>query len=693
MDITFKPSSLSYIYTGSQVPDQQVRVIYNLSDILENPHYRINIFYNQSETGWLKIMGDFNEEINEEITPGYLTDFTPRLNVTADLPDGNYNATISALIGNRRVSGEFEIINWGEMAVYLTVSAGHINFTVTPNSGFLHIQKNQTTNPILKLSADASSQIVLNGSNLLTANKTALPFSFSKTQEIEISASSAARNLDFGIYPTNLTFRNSLNNLVGNVDVTLLVTNDNKLQVLASELSWNIQIGLTTPGWKDIIVFDPANDVQIYRPDWIEIVLVSSQNNVKSFTVRANETALKSGKYNGEIKFVSGNETRIVNVSLVITGAWDDSYQKNYHFTKDNELLRINRSSTSENYVSIVELEMVISVYSMKGEKMNFTRVQELNFKENLATFDVGKYIHRLIDTYKEGLNTKYNSVNSSTGVFPQYRFAEVYFNVKEINFKDLTTIRSFVIPTQYYILGRNPSFYLPKNSLINNQDDTLLTMQPFSTQLISSKGALSFNFVQFNAPSLIFQHNGKNISIPKSTENIIPPGININIFGGIVKLSDFVVKVGDVFTLKYNGITKNYIVIPDVDRSINIFYLNQWGLLDVFEFRGGFTTTGNYKDITSSAFENWTEVNYKLSTSKTQKFTISTGKMLEETQLVIDEIRQSNKCWIYDPKIGAVEMFATSSKINIQDSEEYDVAMDVEFELKNKNDDQSIQF
>ncbi|WP_314058684.1 hypothetical protein [Empedobacter brevis] len=692
MEITFKPSSLNYIYTGSQLSDQQVRIFYNLSDILENPHYRINVFYNQLENDWLKLIDNYNEEINEEINPGYLMNFTPRLNISPELPDGSYNAAISVVIGNKRTTGEFEIVNWGEMIVYLTVSAGHINFTVTPNVGFLHLQKNNSINPILKLSTEAYFQIILNGSNLLIANKNALPLYFSNSQEIEISTSSAARNLDFGIYSTNLNFKNSLNSLVGNVDVTLLVTNDNKLEVIADDLNWSIQIGLTTPSWKDIIVYDPDNNVEIFRPDWIEIVLVSTQNNVKFFTVRANESNLTSGKYNGEIKFISGSETKVLNVSFAISGAWDDSYQKIYHFTKDNELLKINRSSTDDSYVSIVELEMIITTYSMKGEKKTFNRVQEINFKDNVATFDVGKYIHRLIKTYTDGLNTRYVDVNKSTGIHPQYRFTEVYFNVKEMNFKDLTTIRSFVIPTQFYIYGRNPFTYLPKNKLMNDENDKFLTMQPFSTNLISKKGCFAFNFVQTEKSNLTLKQNGRFIQIPKFGN--VPQSVNINIFGGVIYIKDIEnVKVGDLFTLTYNGIEKNFIVIPDVENSMNIFYTNQWGLLDVLEFRGGFSNNANYTDVNSQSFENWTEINNNLATSKVQKFTISTGKILEETQNIINEIRQSNKCWIYDKKMGVVEMHAISSKLNIQDSEEYDIAIDVEFELKNQNDDQSIQF
>ena len=142
--MTFNPTTLNFYYSGVELASKNVRCMPNLTDLISNPRYTVRIEYNQSQRDWLQVFENSDIDINGIQQFGYPLNFKIKHNHNTVIQDGNYSAYVTVdFEGESGGLGEsYPYYDFGSFQVFLSVSAGISGFSVTPNSAFLHLSKN-----------------------------------------------------------------------------------------------------------------------------------------------------------------------------------------------------------------------------------------------------------------------------------------------------------------------------------------------------------------------------------------------------------------------------------------------------------------------------------------------------------------------------------------------------------------------
>lgn len=684
MAIKFSPNSLDFTYNGSPTAKQEITPLYSTGEVVDQQQFDFFILYNQAHANWLQVEESGNS-IEQGLHDGWPNIFRLSVNPTETIPDGNYNAYFNLSIGKK--SGEYyEILQTGEFRVYLTVNAGVADFTITPTSAVLHVNKSQKENPTKALNITTPGNFTISGNDLFQINGKSLPFIVSQSGEYVLSTTDKARTLVTG--PSNHQLNITKNGVqYSNFSIQLLVTQTANLEVTPMDLSFFGIKGIAEPEWQYVYVYAP-NAVSFNRPNWLDVRLVSTEGSFKTYMVKPiNSATLNPITMQGDLVFSDLNTSQTVRVAYNLQGLYNENYIKPFHFTQDGEELMLVQSA--QDKVTFLRIQMTIQYYDFAGKKTEKNKIENYNFFNKRVTVDPGQVIHDIFSYYNDNVNERFPNINTSTGNYPQYQFASIYFNVQEVDFETNEVVMSYVIPRQYYMKGRKP--ILPNNVL--ETDNRLLSHRIGSTTKVSRNGFIVYNYVKVSSGDIALKLNGKNIPFPGKLPNVIPQGSNVNIYGAIIRLSDIEnLKINDVIQLSISGQTLNYIVEEDGLNSVHVFYRNQFDLLSHFELTGEFIIDGAYERVTTKTFENWVEINKNLSTTKTQNLKINSGYISKENIRILDEINMAKKAFLL---IGnkVIDARPISSKMQVQVSRDNLVNREVEFELINKHYDDLYLF
>jgi len=679
--ITFNPSSLNFYYSGIELGTQNIRCLLNLTEILNHPRYTVSVSYNQRQVDWLKIYDQFENDITDQEQIGNPLNLKIKHDHNVILSDGNYSANVWVQFTGES-SGDLQyptpFDDFGSFQVYLSVNAGVNGFSVSPASVVLHLAKNEQNNPSKDLVFTSPAPFTIGGSDKFTANSGVLPIVI-ENNATKLSTSAIARTLPNGVYDYNLEFRNG-RYYYGNLPTKLIVTNTNQLEVYPTNFSFKGIKGLTDPGWENMFVYDPVGDVEIVSPVFLQIEEISNDSGFKTYSIRPKDSkTLNPGEYSDEILIKSGNNVVKSVVKYSLQGLYNSDYERTYHFTKDSEKLIMVKAV--QDQTTFLRLSLDLKFYDFNGKINQYdNRILDYFFFEDKVEFDPGQLIHEMFTHYNESPNERFNELNRSTGILPQYQFASIYFEVSEVDFTSLEIKNSYVIPTQFYIKGRRPIIW---------SDNRLLTHRESQITRITRNSLIAFNFVRYNGGNLILRLNRKVIDLPvNSSGDVIPQAPDVRIFGGIIKVSDIEdLKENDLLELSFNNQTMYYQVEEEGLNSINVFYKNEWGLLSSYELTGEFTIDSDYDRVTTSNFKNWMENTNTLNTQNKQKIKINSGFIPKENIRILNEINSSSKVFLVIDNF-TYEARPITTKMNNQTSKNNLIDRQLEFEFKNEIND-----
>lgn len=681
-DITFRPSSLNFNYTGSTASTMNVTTLLNIAELVENPASRINVSYNQSQYGWLKVYDNFNGDLDNQTVLEYLTSFKVTINTANPIPDGNYDAIINLVVGNYPPESFFTILTGGSMRVYLSVSAGVSSFTITPMETTLHLVKQNIISPSSTIAITTPGACIVEGSDKLMVNNQALPITISQNGNIVVTTSSSARSLPNGVYHDYaLNFKNG-SQQYGRLPVKLVVTTSNNLEIQPTLLTFTETKGISRPDWQNLYVYDPANNVTIDAPAWLRYELVSNENGFKTYAINVNSDNLAIGTRNELINFVSGSQAVACLIKYELKGLYNNNYERNFHFTQDNEYLELAQAQVDKT--TFARVEMLIKFYSFAGKLTETTRTLEFFYYQlKMSDLDPGEIIHEMFRYYEDD-NVRYSNLNESSGIVPQYQFASIYFNVSELDFDSREQYTSFVVPTQYYIKGQRPKY----NDIAIN-GNTFLSNRIGEATRITTNSIISFNFLKISSGELKLKHNGVEIAIPNEDSfKEIPQAPDVKIFGGIIKVSDLEnVQENDVLELEFASQKLIYVVEEEGLNTVNCFYLDEHDLLQSFELTGEYVIDSSYDRVTTTSFKKWMETTRNLSTSKVQNLKIESGYIPQENLKILDQIMMRKKAWlIIDGQ--TIEARPVLGKLNNISTKDNLHNRELEFELINQHYD-----
>lgn len=348
-----------------------------------------------------------------------------------------------------------------------------------------------------------------------------------------------------------------------------------------------------------------------------------------------------------------------------------DSYtNRSHHYTRDNDVITLLQ--TQEN--TFMRAELAIKIYKFSGEFETYNRTVEFMFFNGKIEFNPGTLIHNLMDYNLDYDNIRFTDFRTS-GIYNMYQFAEVNMIVNIIDYNSRENVESITLENLKFLKGETPKF---KNQPIL-QANTFLNNRVGLVNKATVNSILSINFLMIESAQLEIKLNGIAIDLPISNTSG-----EANIFGLLLNLNDIEeLQENDVLTIHYTNQQLTYIIEEEGLQSVNVFFVDQYGLFQSFEFTGEISVNENFERTTTNYYKNNTENFKNLLTEKKHVMKLNTGYIPKENSNIIEMINLSEKAYILINE-NLYEARQTSTKMTNYDSATNLISHEVEFELIN---------
>lgn len=676
----FTPKELFFNQFKEALEWQSIRYYTSITSLPSEgtPSYMLSVGYYENQHSWL----EFENATLDQVVDGIPFSFRVRPKFPTEVPDGNYSCTIHLEVGFTWPTGEFQTEDFASVDVYLEVKAGILNFSFEPKNALLKVVKSIRQLPSLTVDITTSNNVDISGDAIFKINDSLLPYRVNTSEQAILKPDIKVLDYPAGVNDYVLTYlRNG--EAIGYQNIKLLVTNSADLDVFPSTLNFKGTQGKNTIDSQIINIYSNEPHITIHCPEWVTCEKISDDNGFSTWRISAKYDYLV-GYHIGVIIVSSSSAERTVDVTFNLSGIWNQEFNKNYHFTQDGDLLKISKST---NESSFIRLKINIRVYNFGGSSKEYLRHEDLPFFSGVAQKDIGSLIHRLLEFYTEQSTSRFYNLARTNAESKQYKYTSVSINIQELEFDTLKVLNSISIPMQYYLQGKSPkrthSFMSQKgfyNILLSNRLNTLTP--------ISKNGVICYNYIKNNAEQIEILINGlvvqyeTNASIIKHVDDTP----DVNIFGGLLYLKNIAgVKPNDIIDVIFSGEKQSYFIMKEKPKSINLFYRNTWGLIDVAELTGEHEMESRYTRTTNDEFDGWTEKTNTLAISKKQRIKINSGFILKDNTAIIHELLMSEICWFYlnETKISGR---IVSEKIINKNTADNLLNFELEFEINDTN-------
>lgn len=627
--------------------------------------YRLQIFTATETYGFdiFEIDGDSVIELGH--TSATNRNVNIKIKTLENIPNGNYSGFLFFNLSKRLAESNDPFTEVAQIQVKLTASFSlptSYNFSLNKGSETIHLIRStgETTTAIVNVTSDTNYEVT--GPAYLRINGAALPLSFNGNKTLQITTVDH-NELIYGLNPKTITFKKANLNLA-NFLVNINVTNTSNLEASITELHYQILSNATESDAIQFTIYAPNGPITFSKPSWLELTLESRQDNFYQYSANALKLDLNDGIYSENLRISSGSDYLIIPTLLEIYGYWNEEYNKEIHFTKDEEFLVLSAFQRNQNNFIAANLQGQI----FDNENYNRSINENLNFyfSNNKAFFDVGKYVHDYLLLYDKHIND-INVVSTTIQLKKMYEPARIDLRITEKNYTTQEDIFWYSIPTQLYIQGHRPD-------TLTNENKGYLANFVNQTLRATINGKTILNFLSTNTDEL-------NVYVNGNKRNILLPNMNntkLSIYSFYMDFKNLNLEVGDLVEFLLGTQVIRYVIFPETNESNFIAYIDYWGLLKVFE------VTGEY------AFpfkQTYTSFNPKIghvknvSSTRNNTLKINTGHITEGDTEVIAEILQSPKCWFIHGN-HKIEMIPITEEIALYDSAQQLFEYELEFHI-----------
>lgn len=345
-----------------------------------------------------------------------------------------------------------------------------------------------------------------------------------------------------------------------------------------------------------------------------------------------------------------------------------------YYCTKGSELIVMN-SATDDTYVV---LTATINTYSyVDFNVFTYSREFKIPLFNRTADFHIGTIVHQLLEEVQS-----LNEIVSSNGNYQAsyVKPATVHIYIEEFKFDGSASLylQNETLPLFYMIKGF-PKLQTPSGLM-------LLSTQQQSISRITCNSKIGLSFIHFQTPTLILKKN--DIVIDNITLTVNPNSNKVySYFWNNIDL-----KIGDILEIivVYSGqefLVSRYLVYPEGLNSYHLFYENDNGVIEPFEFTGRFFGSLSYKNKNKNYLKNLKSIESKEISENNQVITINPGKIEKSDLQIIDKIIHSKNVWI-NLEGELIKIDCTNQKLPLWDSESNEIGSNLEFNVLENTDD-----
>ncbi len=421
----------------------------------------------------------------------------------------------------------------------------------------------------------------------------------------------------------------------------------------------------------------------IKSPSWLSIDLTSGTHTGVFIATPISANNLSSGKYEDNIIVSSGNKDHKLPVTYIIEGIVSTELDGgDFNFSRDLQYLNIRNGNRDID--NIVKLILTIKVYDYISHKLKEIVLPSIiPFFEYGAALHIGEITERL---FKKPYTLKAfdyeNLIASPSQFFEVYKPASVNANIKIIKRSTATTIEEHNLLDMKFISGKKPSTFLNNRCLLSNNNFTKRVTK-------TSREILSF-LVPFGGYTVTIK---KNTTVSKIVSTQSTGSANIIRYA--FNFSEF--EPGDLIVVEIisgnKSYKKSYQLIPEGDYSNHIAFVNQFKVLELIEFTGGYNVNSNISHIKHTYYKNMVEVIESLRSDKSATFHINTGAIFKTDQITIDELLRAKKAWLLFKDKPAIELIPKDKKLTNFDSDQELYDFEVEFDINRSHDAENYSF
>jgi chitodextrinase len=333
-----------------------------------------------------------------------------------------------------------------------------------------------------------------------------------------------------------------------------------------------------------------------------------------------------------------------------------------YFFTKEQEPI-LFESPLQNTYFEMVVAITTFDFYT------NLPRVKTLNYKialfENKASFILGEIIDRAMPMMK-GINLR--------SLF-QYKAAQVQLTITEYDYESDIVLQETPVGPIKFVSGFTPE--------IVEGNCAFLDLYKLSRSVTPNGYAFINMILTTGTHDLKVYKNDIEVdafSITVVSGNICSKGLN---------LTNYQAHQGDVIEVRVVGkttLSKTFYVFPISFYSNYIAFEDEYRLKTVMEFTGDYKFNSDFVALYNKVQKGIVEFNKKVSSKTDLGFTINTGFLLKEEEIIIESLFGSLKAWLIIGENQGIEIIPTSKKMSKYDPQTALYSYDVEFMVNTEN-------
>lgn len=596
------------------------------------------------------------------------------------LTPGQYQSALEIQITGINDLGELELID--TVLIEPTLDINAMDLTLSEHLLFAHHVKDSVpswTASIDVFCNDVWTMLNADPSILLINGSDQQHWNFAGDEELTFTLNPDVNELELGYHKAKVYFYQP--SLVAELTVHIVISAGDGLLVTPTELNF-MAIRYVHEAEHQYSHVYSDNFTLSGVPSWLVVLqeTFAYATDYYRLNIKPVESLnLLPGNYEANIVVTAGALQETINIKHSVLGEWDVNYDKDIHFTNDNEILKLYSQSIEDTYV---KLEGEIKVYDLEGNVKTLNRDWSLSFLDNIAEINLGREVN-------DYLNFIQSPVKPFTSfLVPQYKPLSIKITVREIRYEDETIVAMYNIPYQYFLKGRRPFSF---------NENFWLTHHPNDIVRVTKNSIIELNvFKGYGTPHEIqVKRNGElHSTITWSTDSNYAQPIFMNRRFTLSSISNL--EAGEKIGFVYGGVQRNFIVIPEQKHSINIAYITQFETLEIFEFTGEHSLPVDYESVLTENFIDWKTVLRKLESNKIQKLFINTGWIFKSNIRIVDEIIDSKKAFIVLSSTGFglntedrfIEMVAVGKKLTGYDSKRSLYDFEVEFQINLKHED-----
>jgi len=410
-------------------------------------------------------------------------------------------------------------------------------------------------------------------------------------------------------------------------------------------------------------------------PFWLQVSPASGANHQVLSVKPISANNLVPGDYNGAILLTSASAELEVPVLLKVVESIDEAFTPGeLNFTDQNkEVTKL--FSDDPNYRASLDLEII--AYDLKGFASITYHPFKVAFFDSSAEIHIGEIVARRFKKFSSLADVVYQHYNLETDTIPLFKIHNYYkpagvditLDIESRQTGSIANTKKFT--GVQFIKGRKPKMYASNYGILN--------YNPVPIR-VTKKSQLLFNFIR-----KIQDHELKiyrNDVLYKTVTH--SPGGNA-LFGMAMYFKDFL--PGDVIDVRMGeDYAQQYVVFPEQDHSHHIVFMNEYNVLESYEFTGELKFSSDYESVATKTYRQLVERLENLETNKEQSLTINSGWVLKSNQVIMDAIIRAKRVWFVNEG-REISLTPVSKKLVNEDSEQELYEYDLEFKINSEND------